>query len=309
MAGKNERTSSGRIVGCLVFVIVLLLVALAALAFYVYWQAGVATRAAAEENAYECLEESHSSEDFRSFVRRYPDSKFLPDVIIRMEAMGLMERCWDDLEGRSAKAEDYKKFAERFDNAYYDALAMARIDSLDWLRAKEQDDAAAYEKYLSSHPDGEHFAEATLVHRQCLGTEPSADEFADVLVAVENFLNVVAKGDGSAAKSLVSAAVKSFLGHRDVDAAAVARSIAGMFSKHILSCSFTLGDDFKVRRERSGGGYAVHASVEQSIKRDNAGKTAGKYILNASLDKDFRITSFEMTETSRETKDSKIQKK
>ena len=301
MPEKKNKKSSSHTTGCLVIVILLLLLALVVLGGAFYWHVRKELHAAAEEKAFACLEESAASEDFKVFLRRYPMSGHRADVVRRMEDIQLMENVWKEIE-KKGNAEDYRKFSDRFHNPYYDKLAAARIDSLDWQTAKDSDDPDSYEKYMISHPNGSYFAEASQARRQSLGQLPSMDQLLDARIAVEKFLEAVAKGDGASVSSMVTAVVNQFLGHRDVTPSDVAKTVKNMLSNHIKNCSFSLGDDFEVKRLGTGKGYAAHASVEQSIKRDNAGKTGASYILDVTLDDNFKISSITMKETARKDK-------
>ena len=78
-----------------------------------------------------------------------------------------------------------------------------------------------------------------------------------------------------------------------------AKTVKNMLSPHIKSCTFTLSDTIDVKRLAAHKGYAVHAPVEQNIKRDNAGKTRARYILDLTLDDNLKISSLSMRETTR----------
>lgn len=301
MSEKKENRTSGSITGCLIIIIILLLLALIGLGGAFYFHIQDERQIAAEEKAFACLEESAASEDFKDFLRRYPMSRHRADVINRMEKIQLLESIWSEIE-KNGNAEDYRKFTERFQNPFYNKIAEARIDSIDWVNAKKSNVPDSYEKYMQSHPNGSYFAEASLAHRQSLGQLPSVDQLLDARLAVEKFLNAVAKGDGASVSNMVTTVVEQFLGHRDITASDVAKTVKSMLSNHIKNCNFSIGDDFELKRLGTGKGYVAHASVEQNIKRDNAGKTSANYILDVILDDNFKISSFTMKETSRKNK-------
>ena len=301
MSDKKDKKSSGHTTGCLIFVIILLLLSLLGLGAAFYLHIREERHAAAEEKAFACLEESASSEDFKDFLRRYPLSSHCAEVVKRMEYIQLMENVWKETE-KNGKSEDYRKFSQRFPNPYYDKLSESRIDSLDWLKAKISDNPDSYEEYMISHPDGSYFTEASLARRQSLGQLPSVDQLLDVRSAIEKFLGAVAKGDGSSVGNMVTSVVEQFLGQRGISASDVAHTVRDMLSSHIKNCSFSISDDFEVKRLGAGKGYSAHATVEQSIKRDNAGKTSANYILDVTLDDNFKISSFAMKEIARKDK-------
>lgn len=165
---QQPKSSNRLLLGIIIFLLVV--IAAGAGGFYYYIHSD--NEAAAAIRAYDALEESYSSDDYKSFLERFPDSEFAPDVRRRMQKIMNMEREWDYIHN-SADANTFVRFKNKYANPLYDRLCDNKIDSLDWINTKNTDSWDAYTNYMSKHPNGMYYADASNAKLHC--TEPKKE--------------------------------------------------------------------------------------------------------------------------------------
>lgn len=121
---------------------------------------------AAAERAYDALADSYDSQDYQAFLDRFPDSVYVPEVRRRMQRLQTMESEWYSIKN-SSNANAFVRFKNRFPNPLYDRLCDEKIDSLDWIAAREDNTWNAYDVYMKKHPSGQYYADASNAQTLC----------------------------------------------------------------------------------------------------------------------------------------------
>lgn len=165
-----------------VWVCLVLVLVVAATGVGLGWYVHADNERAAAERAYTALHESYASDDYRSFLERFPDSPYAADVRQRMQQLLQLEREWAYIAD-SGDAAIFRRFRERHPNPLYDRLCDSKIDSLDWVSAQAGDTWASYDLYMRRHPTGLHYAEATMAQRRCPDPKTVQDSLEAALAA------------------------------------------------------------------------------------------------------------------------------
>lgn len=179
-----------------IWVCIVLVLAVAATGVGVGWYVHADNERAAAERAYIALSDSYASDDYRSFLERFPDSPYAPDVRERMQELLKLEREWAYIAD-SGDATIFRRFRDRHPNPLYDRLCDSKIDSLDWLRAQTEGTWASYDLYMHQHPTGLHYAEATIAQRHCPDPQTVQDSIEAALAAQLGANNDAAVADSA----------------------------------------------------------------------------------------------------------------
>lgn len=159
---QQPKGSNRVLIGIIIFLLIVIVAGGGGFYYYIHSD----NEAAAAMRAYDALDESYSSDDYKAFLERFPDSEYAPDVRRRMQNLLNMEREWDYI-CNSADANAFVRFKNKYANPLYDRLCDNKIDSLDWINAKNTDTWDAYSNYMSKHPSGMYYADASNAKLRC----------------------------------------------------------------------------------------------------------------------------------------------
>ncbi len=254
----------------------------------------------AEEQAFENLKGSYVIKDYEDYLSKYPDGENARKVEKRLGELKQLQAAWSLIE-HSSNTQDFASFKSQFNDGHYDVLCDNKIDSLDWVRTLSANTIEAYQLYLSNHPKGRYVQMAQTAMVQAEQNNISAEAQDMMLEVLVNFYNAFGQNDGMVMCNYITPVMDNFLGKRQVTKSDVLTIVENMFTPSIEECSFSFGNDFKAERIKNGNqpnGYKATFSVDQHIKRSDAGKTFGSYVAEAKFSEQFMITSLVMREIS-----------
>lgn len=254
-----------------------------------------------EYAAFLVLEDNECLADYEAFMEKYPQSEYLPEVKERYNQLTAMHGEWNRLRIGGTRS-DYLRFRANYPQSTLVRQCELKIDSLDWLAAKEIDTPEAYDNYLREHPDGRYLSEASIAQGKLAEAQPTDEERMAIAMAISNFFQAFGKNDEEGIFACITPTMTQFLSKHDATKVDVANIISRTYNEHILSCRFNLNDDYTIRKSNSADDetcYTVAFSVDQYIERDNEGKTFGSYTAEAVLTGQFKLQSLTMVEKSR----------
>lgn len=255
-----------------------------------------------EEMAYEVLENNDNPEDYKSFLEKYPDSKYADEVKKRLSQLEQMLQEWNSI-ALSERSSDFIRFKDKYDDPRYERLCDIKIDSLDWVTAQRVGTDEALQHYLTAHPAGRYASEASVAMGTLRDQEITPEERDQVMTVCADFFRGFEEQDETAICSNISATMTQFLNKSNASKADVMKMISGMFNEHIVSCTFTVNRDFEiVKTAAQNGTFSFEASftVDQHIERNNEGKTFGSYEVKALINSQYLITSLTMKQLSQQ---------
>ncbi len=254
-----------------------------------------------EASAYAILEGNDNPDDYRAYLRDYPDGPHAQEVGQRLAKLEDMLAAWGRI-ALSDNATDFVNFKETYDNPRYGRLCDIKIDSLDFVRAQRVGTDEAYAAYLAAHPDGRYASEAAVAQGTLKDQEITEDDRMQVMQVITAFYNGFSNRDADAVCSNITATMSQFLSSKNVGKAQVMETINRMYGEHITGCQFTVNRDLTLQRlpaqGNAEGGFKANFTVDQHIERDDAGKTFGSYQCEARLTPQLLISSLTMREVS-----------
>lgn len=254
----------------------------------------------AEEQAFENLKGSYVIKDYEDYLSKYPDGENARKVEKRLGELKQLQAAWSLIE-HSSNTQDFASFKSQFNDGHYDVLCDNKIDSLDWVRTLSANTIEAYQLYLSNHPKGRYVQMAQTAMVQAEQDNISIEVEENIYISLVNFYSAFERNDGKEMCSYITPVMDNFLGKSQATKGDVLTLVENMFTPSIEECSFSLGRDFKVERIKNGNqpnGYKVTFSIDQHIKRSDAGKTFGSYIGEATFNEQFMMSSLMMREIS-----------
>lgn len=298
-ARQQPQKKSSALTGFLVFLAIIAV--LAAGGAGAYWYLTQTQTDNTELSAYEMLEGSEDLAEYESFLELYPESPRARDVKERYEELKEMYDQWREV-CFSDCARDYTLFAKNYPNTSLARVCDVKIDSLDWLEAKEKGGQEAIEEYLKKHPSGRYAGEASEAHSKIMDATPTTEEKLLIEETLRGFFRAFGDNDVDAIYTLITPVMTRFLQKDGATKADVADIIERTYNEHILSCRFVLNNDSRVKKVSTPDDepvYKVSFTIDQHIERDNEGKTFGSYTAEATVNAQFKISSLTMKEVSR----------
>lgn len=295
MPQAPKKKNRGLIVTIVVLVVLL---AAGAVAFYLFHRSNAEER---ETAAYQSLENDYNQADYEAFLSEYPESEYAEEVSERLKQLQNMAQAWSTV-ALSGRQSDFVDFKNRFRDAYYDRLCDGKIDSLDWVDAQQLNTQQAYQTYIEMHPDGRYASEAAIAQSTTQDLTVSETEREAITQIISGFFDAFSRNDETAICSYIPPVMGTFLSKQNATKADVVSTISRMFTENILSCTFTVNNDYqivKVPGSNGAFGYKVTFSVDQRIERNDEGKTFGSYKATAEVDDQLKLTALTMTEVSR----------
>lgn len=296
---QQPKKKSSALTGFLVFLAIVIV--LAAGGAGAYWYLTQTQADNSELMAYEMLEGCEDLAEYENFLELYPESPRARDVKERYEELKDMYDQWRDVSFSDC-VRDYTLFAKNYPNSSLARICDVKIDSLDWLEAKEKGGQEAIEEYLKKHPSGRYAGEASEAHSKIMDATPTTEEKLLIEETLRGFYRAFGDNDVESVYQLITPVMTRFLQKEGATKADVSDIIDRTYNEHILACKFVLNNDSRVKKVNTAEGepiYKVSFSVDQHIERDNEGKTFGSYTAEATVNAQFKISSLTMTEVSR----------
>ena len=149
-------------------ILAILLVAVGGFFYYEHQQ-----HEATEEKDYERLQNCTEKANFQDFINRYPESRHTDNVRARLDELERIDKEWS---AACASADQLKlqHFIDQHPTSIYKAVALHKIDSLDWLEADRRGTAAAYALYIGRHENGEYIEQAFIARDEADRREAQA---------------------------------------------------------------------------------------------------------------------------------------
>ncbi|MBR1651993.1 MAG: hypothetical protein IJ692_07945 [Alloprevotella sp.] len=252
---------------------------------------------AAEQRAFQALENSNDSADFRAFLERFPDSGYAADVRRRMEQLSAMEEAWRRIAA-SQNPGDFNTFKSRFHHPYYDKLCDVKVDSIDWKVAVRDSTVASFEHYMAIHPDGIFYAEATFAARQAEKREISDAEREMVISTLDGFMSLLGRGDTETIIGYLPDVMDQFLEKHMATRGDVVLMVEKMFGGDVRECTFSRTGDVEIQKRILAGkpAYSVRTTYTGDISLNGGDGSRHKtYNVKADVGEGHLVRSLTMS--------------
>lgn len=287
--------------GFVIFLIVLIL--LGAGGYGAYWYFNQPEEVNEENIAYEQLDGNETLTDYEDFLQRYPESPRAREVKERYEFLKKMYGQWRDIV-ISGNRRDYMLFMQNYPKTLLAKQCEQKIDSLDWVEAKEEGSLEAVNEYIKKHAQSQYLSEAQELQAKLVNATPTTEEKLLIEETIRGFYRAYGDKDVESIYTFITPTLKRFLTRTNATKADVAEIIESTYNEHIRGCKFVVNNDYKITKTKTDLDeplYKVSFSVDQHIDRDNVGKVFGSYTAEATVTAQFQISSLTMNEVSRKS--------
>lgn len=151
------------------WMLTIIIVALVALIGLIVWQMKTGENAAAER-AYVLLQSCNDPQNYEDFIMRYPKSPHIADVQARLEELREEETAWK-AASITTQADLVKAFIDKYPTSARRAVALHRIDTLEWRQADAAGTSESYTSYINAHEAGDFITEAYTARDEALRRE------------------------------------------------------------------------------------------------------------------------------------------
>ncbi|MCI1247002.1 MAG: zinc ribbon domain-containing protein [Prevotella sp.] len=252
-----------------------------------------------EEQDYEYAMKSTDPTVLQSYLDTYKNAPedHLDSVQNHLMKIKQNEQEWTNAVMRDSKGalEDY---LQNFPHSIHAKEALAKIDSLDWRDAHNDNTAESYQTYLKEHPQG---AFANLAHEsmekvQQKQLQPVEKQMISALF--RKFFQGINSRNDDQATSQVEDVMTSFLGKSNAGKEDVASFIHKLWKDNVVNMNWRINNDYKIKKTSVGDDkyqYQVQFSANQSVNStDPSQPSQSQFRISATVSPDSKISSFNM---------------
>ncbi|MDE7379399.1 MAG: zinc ribbon domain-containing protein [Paraprevotella sp.] len=202
-----------------------------------------------ERRAYALLDGCLRTEVYREFVRDYPDSPLLEDVVRRMREVEAVAEAWD-VVCRKDTRQAYADFAEAHVDSPYYRMCLARVDSIDWAEADREATPAAYARYMARHPHGIYAEDAAVRRKTQEELRVTPEELAMLKGLFNTYFAALTRRDEGALRGVLAFLTLRYWGHDNASQDYAVERMKRMYDgSDVRRISFVMRDEWRVEKE------------------------------------------------------------
>ncbi len=202
-----------------------------------------------ERRAYGLLEGCVQAEVYRDFLRSYPDSPLLEDVVRRMREVEAVAEAWD-MACRRDTRQAYADFAAAHMDSPYYRMCLARMDSIDWAAADREATPAAYARYMADHPHGIYAEDAAARRKTQEELRVTPEELAMLKGLFNTYFAALTRRDEGALRGVLAFLTLRYWGHDNASQDYAVERMKRMYDgSDVRSISFVMRDEWRVEKE------------------------------------------------------------
>ncbi|MCD8202792.1 MAG: zinc ribbon domain-containing protein [Prevotella sp.] len=289
--GPGMRKSHGKRVLVVSFLIAIIIIGVC---FFFYHRA-IGDR---EEREYEYALNSSDPMILQGYLDNYSDGPQEHIDIIRehLRKLSLEETEWNDAVVNGTRAA-LNSYLEKYPDTPHKQEIMDRIDSIDWVQARNINTMEAYRQYADNHYDGAHYDEAMMALKDIKSEEVKPADVQFVKSIFHNFFVAINGKDEGSLIADVGDNMK-LLGKDGVSKNDVVAFMYKLYKPEIKSMLWTLSNDYDIEKRSVGDGqfeYTVMFSAIQRVEGYDDKTTNNRYRIDAGIGPDGKISDLEMT--------------
>lgn len=252
-----------------------------------------------EQKAYEYAMSSSDLHVLQGYLDTYKDAPIAHLDSIRQHLQQMQQ---GDLEWTNAVMSgsriELENYLGRHPDTSHKIEIIHKMDSIDWAQAVSAKTLDGYNLYLRDNPNGEHIDDANDAIKTLKTNTVLPEEKEAISSIFANFFQSINTRDTDGLTSNVNSILTSFLGKSNATKSDVVTFMDKIYKDDITKMDWNVNDDYKISKKEIGDDeyqYTVQFSVNEQIERtDPTKEKEAKYQINAQVDPDGKITSFNM---------------
>jgi len=277
-------------------VLIIAVIAACGVGFYLYDRSNKADKELAE---YNFAITSNDTTVLNHYLSTYQDApiEHIDNIRQRVIELQRTDKAWTNAVVMGTKSA-LKKYLEENPNSTHRDEALHKIDSIDWVLAKEKNSITSYESYMSERPDGEYYDEASEALRQ-LNTntvQPEEEMFIDKLF--KRFYQSINQRDEVALTETVGNVLTSFLGKSNATSADVLTFMHKIYKEDMTLMNWHISSSYNIKKKEIGDQqyeYSVEFSTAQDIEYTDKTPSKNNYRVKAKVSPEGKIIEYSMT--------------
>lgn len=291
---QSSEQGSSRNNKIIIAVSIVIVAILAGLCYYFYHS----TQLDKEAQAYNYAMNSNDQQVLQQYLDDYMDAPeaHIDSVQAHLAQLKQISQDWTNTLVSGSRTA-LQQYLEQHPDSPYKALAMHKLDSLDWNVAQQANTVEAIESYIEQHPEGEYIEDAQNAIKRINTKMLQPEEKQMVSSVLNSFFQCIENRNEDAVTSLVNPLMTNFLGKSSATRSDVITFIHKIYKSNVASMKWQVLGDYVVNKKELGGQdyeFVVAFSVLQSIILTDDTTDDIKYKINATVDKDGRISEFNM---------------
>lgn len=275
---------------------ILLAIVVCGACFYFYQNA----KTNKEEDAYEFAMKSDDPLVLQTYLDNYKDApqEHVDSIMAHLEALKQIDTDWNNAVVSGSK-QALLEYLSKYPNSEHKAVALQKIDSLDWIEASNENTLDALQAYLNEHANGDYVDQANDAIKKLKAKTVQPEEKTLVTSVLRHFFQAVNSRSESSLEATVAPLLSNFLGKQDATKADVVTFMDKIYKDDITNMNWHIGSDMKIDKKEVGDEqyeYTANFSASQDIERTDPDKEKhANYKITAVINPDGLITAMSMT--------------
>ena len=290
-AHSNKPSNNNKIIVLVGVIIAVIVIGVC----YIFYQNTLSER---EENAYEYAMSSNDKHVLQDYLDNYLNApeEHRDSIEAHLEMLKQIDQDWTNaiVSGSKSALEEY---IAQHQNSPFKAIAIHKIDSIDWVDSKRQNTVEAFEAYIEQHPDGEHVEDANNAIDAMNSKIVQPTERQLVVSTVNTFFNSISNRDETALANVCNPLLSKFLGKQNATRSDVVTFMNKIYKADVSSMNWQSVGDYNIAKKSVVDNefeYVVNFTAIQSITNIDNSANDVKYKINATINNDGKITEFNM---------------
>lgn len=252
-----------------------------------------------EEQAYEYAMSSNDAQVLQNYLDQYTDAPeaHRDSVTAHLNILQQLDRDWTNVLVSGSKS-DLQRYIDEHPDSPFKAIAVHKIDSIDWSVAQSGNTVESIELYIEQHQDGEHIEEANDLIKKLNANTVQPEDKQLVEGVVDGMFQSLSSHDEDGLTSSFNPLIAKFLGKSNATRADVVTFMQKIYKNDVSSMKWqTLGDYTITKKEVGERQYEYSAtfSTLQSVTHTDNNTTEARYRVSVRINPDGRIVELNMT--------------
>ena len=191
-----------------------------------------------------------------------------------------------------------QEYLKNYPNSEHKALAMHKIDSIDWAQTSSLDTEEAYTAYITEHPDGDHRDEADEFIKKIKAQTVSPEEKSFISDLFHNFFISINSRNEDNLKATVAETL-TLLNKENATKSDVVEMMNKLYKEGVTEMTWKLPGNYNIKKREAGEDqyeYIVSFSANQEVVSNDASLNGiNKYRIDAEVNTNKKIALFKMT--------------
>jgi len=246
-----------------------------------------------EEREFSLLQNTTKPEYYQQFLDEYPNSDHYAEVQERMQKLEAEENEWKAALQANTKSK-YEEFINGHPTSYHARECEMKLDSLDWIIAKQENTEEAVKKYMSDHPAGLYLDQATDLQTELAKTVVSPEDRPLVIAVFDSFCNALSHRDPNLLSGIMLESMANFNGKENAKPADIIAFAQSKMASDVIGLHYLVGTPIDLQKEILEDGtinFLASFKLEETINRSDAGQqqTNNTYQVESKLNADKKI--------------------